>query len=258
MSADDELGRTIRQLVRERREQTEKEHVAPEDLAAYHDRVLSPQRAEEVEAHLAWCPGCVQALKALDELDGGLDSLPPAAVSSEQVEASFLTVMAAIDEEQGRHRRPWWLVPAAGLAAALLLVALILPWMLRPSGSGAPGTKIAIAGVLSVDLNLSAERSPRDLVTQIRLTPGEHLFVLGLWFPPQGRDSLLRVTVLDSKRRVAWRSKPFKSTAPPYYSSLVMGRDLLSEGQYTVRIETIGQGKTRTVGERVIEILAAP
>src|SRR5687767_15043277 len=142
MSGDDELGKIIQQLVRERREQTEKEHVAPEDLAAYYDRALSPQRAEEVEAHLAWCPGCVQALKALEELDGGLDNLPPAAVSNEQVEASFRAVMAATEEGQDRRRRPWWLFPAAGLSAALLLVALILPWTLRPSGSGAPGTEI--------------------------------------------------------------------------------------------------------------------
>jgi hypothetical protein len=254
MSGDDEVGRIIRQLISERREQTEREHVAPDDLVAYYDRVLSPQQAEEVEAHLAWCPNCVQVLKALEELDGGLANLLPAAVSDEQVEASFRTAMATTDEGQRRRQRPWWLFPVAGLSAALLLAALILPWPFRPAGSGAPGTEIGVAGVPSADMDFSEERSPRDSVTRIHLPAGERLFVLVPWFPPQRESSLLQVTVLDSKSRIAWRSKPFKNVLRDHFT-LVFGRDLLSERGYTMRIEEIRQGKTRTIGERAIEIL---
>jgi hypothetical protein len=255
MSEDDELKRALRQLIWDRREQTGKKHVAPEDLAAYHDRTLPPERAEEVEEHLAWCPGCVRALKGLAELAGGLGDLPHAAVSDQRVEASLRAVLATLDERDGRRRRPGWLLPAAGLAAALLLVALILPWTLRRSDPSAPGTGIGAAGVPSADMSFLPERSPEIPVTRVHLPAGERLFVLNSWYPPQPESTLLRVTVLDSKSRIAWRSEPFRNVKREH-CTLVLERDLLPERRYLVRIETVGLG-TRTLGERALEIVPA-
>jgi|tagenome__1003787_1003787.scaffolds.fasta_scaffold20973104_3 hypothetical protein len=248
MSEDDELDRALRRLIWDRRGQTGKEHVAPEDLAAYHDRTLPPQRAEEVEEHLAWCPGCVRMLKGLEELDGGLGNLPHAAVPDQRVEASFKAVLAA------SRRRPWWPLPAAGLAAALLLVGLILPWMLRRPAPSAPGAPIGAAGVPSADMSFSPERSPEIPMTQVHLPAGERLFVLSSWYLPQPESSLLRVTVLDSRSRVAWRSEPFRNVER-YHCTLVLARDLLPERRYLVRIEVVGPGAARTLGERILEII---
>jgi len=256
MSADDELRRPLLQLVWERREQTGQEHVAPDDLAAYHDRALSPQRAEEVEAHLAWCPGCVRVLTALEELDGGLANLPHAAVSDERVEASLQGVMAALDGGEGR-RRPWWLLAAAGLAMAFVLVALILPGRLPSFAPGALGTRIGAAGVPAADLSFSPERSPGEPVARIHLPPGERLFVLNPWFPPQPESAFLQATVLDSRSRIVWHSEPFRNVKRDH-CTLVLGRDLLPERRYLVRIEAIGQGARRTLGERALEIVPSP
>ena len=260
MDREDELGQTIRRLVLERREQTEKEHVALEDLAAYYDRALKPHQVEAVEAHLAWCPGCLHVLQAFEELDQAMSGLAPPEDSPQQARASSKaekSILAETDRRKWRLWRFWWFYPAVGLPAALVLFALISLWRPRPSSSETPAIVIAQAGVPSLDVDFSEQRSAEDPPAQIRLSGTSTLFVLVSWFPPCCEDAPLRATLLDPEARVAWRSEPFKSPHSDHFT-LVLSRDLLAEQRYTLRLEEVGLWTTRIIGEREIEIAFSP
>ena len=97
-----------------------------DDLTALADGALSPARRAEVLAHLEACGSCRAERALLDRALAALSSLPPPPAPVPGFEQRFY---ARLDREAPRRRsllewlavRPQrWLVPATGLAAALV------------------------------------------------------------------------------------------------------------------------------------------
>jgi anti-sigma factor RsiW len=111
-------------------------HVTQEELSRYVVDALEPEQAEALEAHVAACPRCAEALVAEARVEVALHEVLP--------QARALTDAATVSSLQARRRLPRpapWVLMAA--AAALVLVCLPhagrgpLP---RPSGLELPAT----------------------------------------------------------------------------------------------------------------------
>jgi anti-sigma factor RsiW len=122
-----------------------------EELSAFVDDELAPDRRAEVEAHLDACPGCRRRLEALCDVDLALASAPLPPVSRELARRVSERVAARPDAATAREphgararRRPLWR-PAALAAAACALLALYLG--LRPADAPPPARPDAAPGV---------------------------------------------------------------------------------------------------------------
>lgn len=106
-------------------------------LAAYADGELEGGFCERVEKHLAECERCRRECADLKKVAELYRNSPAPEVG----EADWARVSAALErclegpaahiddirQKAGRrHRFGWWLMPAAGLAAAVLIVALFV------------------------------------------------------------------------------------------------------------------------------------
>jgi anti-sigma factor RsiW len=123
------------------------DHPDHEQLAAFQAGDVDRRERLDVEAHLAGCPSCAElvasvgrarsSLAVLEEPDlpPGLHDRLAAAVAAEPATAPEPAGGRAAVPERRRRRpaTPWYRRPVAwGAAAALLVAALVLPFLNRP------------------------------------------------------------------------------------------------------------------------------
>ena len=96
-----------------------------EDLQAFLDGELAPERARELKAALESDPSLAEVAEELRAVDRMLGHYPPVELSTDFT----ARVKQALRSEAGRGVRSWWRRPwVAGLAAASLLVAAGIIW----------------------------------------------------------------------------------------------------------------------------------
>jgi anti-sigma factor RsiW len=106
-------------------------------LAACADGELEGELGEQVRRHVETCERCRSECAALMRVvELYRESAPPEVPGEEweRVEAALEKCLAASAPERATATKPavrrrffgWWLLPAAGLAAAVLLVALVV------------------------------------------------------------------------------------------------------------------------------------
>ena len=108
-----------------------------DDLQAYLDGELTPERATAVRAALDRDPGLLEIAAELETVDRLLEQHPQMVGTPE----FFARVQRAAHAEINSSARPWWRSPwCSGLAAASLLVAAVLIW----SPFTAEGTPVSL------------------------------------------------------------------------------------------------------------------
>jgi anti-sigma factor RsiW len=171
-----------------------------EDLSALLDGELTPQREQEVRAHLAACPGCSQRLETLRRVDAALRGLPlrpPAAALAERLRERLVAERAPAARTSRRapgRRHRWFALPAAAAAAAVALAAvLLLPRWLGPGESQiqvAEEPPESLEGVSDEEIELAlALEALGDIET------------VADWDLIQQLDVLERLEMLDARER---------------------------------------------------------
>jgi hypothetical protein len=113
------------------------DHPDPEQLAAFQAGDGDRRQRAEVEAHLAGCPSCAQVVGSVEQARRRLAVLEEPALPP----GLHDRLAAAVDAEATQSAPaagpvPWYRRPVAwGAAAALLLAALIVPFLDRSSGN---------------------------------------------------------------------------------------------------------------------------
>jgi hypothetical protein len=128
------------------------DHPDHERLAAFQAGDGDRRQRADVEAHLAGCPSCAEVVASVEEARGRLalleePALPPGLHDRLAAAVEAEAARAAPDGPAPRYRRrpaerpaarpvPWYRRPVAwGAAAALLLAALVVPFLDRSGGS---------------------------------------------------------------------------------------------------------------------------
>jgi anti-sigma factor RsiW len=128
------------------------DHPDHERLAAFQAGDGDRRQRADVEAHLAGCPSCAEVVASVEEARGRLalleePALPPGLHDRLAAAVEAGAARAAPDGPAPRYRRrpaerpaarpvPWYRRPVAwGAAAALLLAALVVPFLDRSGGS---------------------------------------------------------------------------------------------------------------------------
>jgi anti-sigma factor RsiW len=223
-------------------------HATRDVLEEYRRGELPADRARAVEAHLAGCPAC----RALREADDALAALirrlprtPAPAALGRQVRA----LGTAPGRRFGWPGRPW----VAVALAALLLAAVLAPWVRRPATP--PGGDVVDALILSgvsehrrILLALQAGDEVRDPdVTFQRL---QAVTEVPLPKALEGIDEVrlvaARPTLLASRKTVA-ATLQYK-TAPVTTYFVLAGKDLPMPAEGRVQIEQY-RPHMREVGE---------
>jgi hypothetical protein len=94
-----------------------------ETLAAYHERMLSPEEMAAQKSHIAACPHCQEVLATLEVTE----AIPSGVEDSEQIAAQKTAAapvsarIAAVREMPKRRIALRWAVPAGAIAAGLLV-----------------------------------------------------------------------------------------------------------------------------------------
>jgi len=92
--------------------------------------------AEQVQGHLADCPGCRAELEMERRLRTDMQDLPQVSCPPD-VTRGILAAIEAEEHAPRRHRPDRWVWPAAGLVAAGLALVLLLPGR-QPTPDPAP------------------------------------------------------------------------------------------------------------------------
>ncbi len=182
-------------------------------LGAYADGELEKRQAREVEAHLASCPGCAQALSRQRALSGSLREAILEPAERAAAEGRFDTIWANVESaiaapppSLGERLVAWWSAGrsarsrwAPALAAAAVLVVVAGLWAAR-SGVFAPeGDRLADA--LTTELPpFAAPRLSDEPVSVARETSGDEVSP-GLPTPrrrgPEGMVAVNEVFIVD-------------------------------------------------------------
>lgn len=141
--------------------------------AAYVLGALTSTDRREFEEHLATCRSCQQqvrqfaGLPALLALAEEADFTDPAPLP--EPPAELLPRLLAVAAARRRHRR-WWY--GAGIAAALVAVALGAVLMFRPGTTDRPaaGTEVAMTPLAGGPATVSLRLTDRDWGTDITVT----------------------------------------------------------------------------------------
>jgi hypothetical protein len=115
-------------------------HLTEEELIAYREDE-SKERAA-IAAHLQECAECRQALEKIEAVYAALDAMPVPDPGEAYGQRVWQQIAARLPEKRAR----WWtgmFVPgrlaALGAVAALVIVAFIAGWVLKPKGTSEPG-----------------------------------------------------------------------------------------------------------------------
>lgn len=138
-----------------------------DDLTAYIDGELSPERAKEVEAALAADPSLRAMEQKLRRSITAVEALPSPVSESASSAAMRRAVLNAVGEPTWKEKWLRWpvLMPIAGLAAAAAVTLVVWPVEETPAGLGLDEEKLLLAQNLEVveDLDLVGLESPEDL-----------------------------------------------------------------------------------------------
>jgi anti-sigma factor RsiW len=136
-----------------------------DDLTAYIDGELSPERAKELEAALAADPALRAMEQRLRAVVQAVEALPPPVTESSA--AMRRAVLNAVGEPTFRERWLRWpvLMPVAGLAVAAAVTLVVWPVGGEEAPVGLDEEKLLLAQNLEVveDLDLVGLESPEDL-----------------------------------------------------------------------------------------------
>lgn len=155
-----------------------------EALGAYSLGALEPDEEAAVESHLPDCPACRDELAGLAVLPGLLDRLDPDEVEALQgldTGTDHEPLFAAIAHERRRLRRSLWTWRvAAGVAAAALLVATLMP--ARDTAQAAafePRPVVAEASDTQGQVDVAAQPWGMRITLEVRDLPARRGY--GLW-----------------------------------------------------------------------------
>ncbi|MBL8912494.1 MAG: zf-HC2 domain-containing protein [Archangium sp.] len=137
-----------------------------DDLTAYIDGELSPERTKEVEAALAADPALRAMEQKLRRSISAVEALPSPV--SESSAAMRRAVLNAVGEPTWKEKWLRWpvLMPVAGLAAAAAVTLVVWPrGVVDEAPAGLDEEKLLLAQNLEVveDLDLVGLESPEDL-----------------------------------------------------------------------------------------------
>jgi len=141
--------------------------ISEDDLHAYVDRVLAPERQAEVAAYLESNPDVAKRVAAFSlQREGLRDALAPIADEPLPPELNLARII------QGRQRRPWH----AGWAVAAMLMLCIGSvggWVMRGEIQTSPGGLAALAQEAAYSYNVYASDHVRPV--EIRATDSAQL-----------------------------------------------------------------------------------
>ncbi|MFT3713987.1 MAG: zf-HC2 domain-containing protein [Archangium sp.] len=136
-----------------------------DDLTAYIDGELSPERTKEMEAALAADPSLRAMEQKLRAMVQAVEALPQPVTASSA--AMRRAVMNAVSEPTFREKWLRWpvLMPVAGLAAAAAVTLVVWPRANVETPAGLDEEQLLLAQNLEVveDLDLVGLESPEDL-----------------------------------------------------------------------------------------------
>lgn len=155
-----------------------------EALGAYTVGALEPDEHAAVETHLQHCEACKEELASLAVLPGLLDRLTPTeaeALQRPRPRAESAPAVAAIARERRRLRRSLWAWRvAAGVAAAALVVATLVPMGgTGPATAFEPRPAVAEASHTEGRLHVTAEPWGMRVTIDVRDLPPRRGY--GLW-----------------------------------------------------------------------------
>ncbi len=187
------------------------EHPAPEELAAYHDGRLPPERDAAVREHLVSCEGCGAIVLELATL--GEEPEEPARGT-----ADFAA--AAAWRRQRRRLREHQLLPAAGprihrawlVAAALALVSLGLgSWVTSLKQTVDELRRPQVDPPLVSLSPLGAERDPAAAPDSVTLPPGARAWLI-LNLAGNVELAAYRADFVDSDGHMLWMLEGLRGT----------------------------------------------
>jgi hypothetical protein len=97
-----------------------------EELGAYALRALEPEERWAIEEHLRRCPLCREEAGAYEDAAGALALSVPVTSAAARLRSRVLAALPAASQDVAEARaRRRWLAPAAGIAAAAVIAALV-------------------------------------------------------------------------------------------------------------------------------------
>jgi anti-sigma factor RsiW len=237
-----DFSAAIRALAADLRERAG-EHPEPEEIAAYADGKLAPERAEAVGDHFAVCPECAALVLDYTKL-----APTPAEGASQRAEvaAAYDAVRRDLGLQPQRDRSTAgrgasadsvmpWLLAAATLAAVVLGV---WGWSQHRALIAASSPRINVAAV-DLDPEGSDQERGEEPVRQVDLSSGATLF---LSLPGIDDPGALRVAIVDSAGRERWAVEGARRHRVLGNLSLYLPPGSLAPGSYEIRLLTAGGG----------------
>ena len=137
-------------------------------MDAITDCALGKAPEPDLEAHLAICPGCENALRESHAMAARIDEVLHRRAAVEPPLYGPERVMARVIGQP--HRRPWWRFAAVGSAALAMLIVIVV-WVGRPAPK-APAQVAALSTWRSPTQALLRPPVARAWITTPRLGEG--------------------------------------------------------------------------------------
>lgn len=160
-------------------------------VSAYCDGEVTPEERAQVEAHLAECAECAEALAVYRRLGRAVRALPRGTPSR--------TLWLRVQEGLSRPARPLWrrLLPVAS-AVAVLLVAVAVGLLLRPTPSGPAAPQALEAERGTAEATALALRAPLAPISPQTATEDYPALTPGL-LPCPGFPLALEVVAVSAR-----------------------------------------------------------
>lgn len=239
------------------------QHPLPERIAAYHERRLPPDEAEEIRAHLAACPDCTTELLALadlyDEVDDPAAEVSPASLDAawrRQRQRLFPASAVVVPLESRRAgpsvKRAWTAAASFALAASLLGVVALVQWrtIVRLE---APQANPPLVNLVPVD---STREGPEGAPVLTIPEEAERVWVILNPSADVSEDSAYVVEIAAPDGAVLWRQDLTVSEAGNF--RLDLRRSILTTGDHQVSLFEKRGGGRRLVERYVLSVAPAP
>ena len=181
---------------------------------------LAEADREKLQEHLDRCKSCARYLEVEDSFRAALKGKLRRAETPEGLESRIREALAQEAPAPGRRRWAWlWSPVATSVAAALLLVAVIVPGLRYPGGSSEGGLRVVRSATI---VDEDCDRAGATLEQQRACRDSRHLNVLkvadGMYWHVNPDGPLAKDIVLDPAQR---------------------GRRVVVEGDYYPELHTV-------------------